>query len=454
MFGRCLLKLGVQMPTLVKMPKWGLTMKVGKVTEWLRQEGDEIAEGEPLLVVETDKATNDIPAPAAGVLRKIVANVEDEVPVSNPLAVITAPDETLTDTDLEAFLTRAAEATIAEGAATTAAGRESREGRAATRSEEGRINASPAARKRAQELGVDLSTVLATGPGGRITSDDVERAGAATTAREDMVTLPDGRRIFYVLAGPANAASRLVFLHGLGGTQSTWQMVLPQMAERFRVCALDLPGHGQSDKPAPDQTDYGLSSLASAVQQTMEALRLAPAVLIGHSLGGAVALTLALEHPEQVRAVVLTDSLGLGHEINSELLDHIEAQPSQAEARNLLELFFHDKRHVLESGVDDLYRQQQSPGAHEAVRAIAAGTMNRGGQTTDLPERLGSVSTPVLILWGAEDQVIPARHATSASEKLSDVQVKLLAGAGHVPQIEQAEQFTRALDDFLRALQP
>ncbi len=448
------MRLGVLMPTLVKMPKWGLTMKVGKVTEWLHREGDAIAEGEPLLVVETDKATNDVPAPAAGVLRKIVADVEAEVPVSNPLAVIAAPNESLTDTDLATFLAQATEAVAAGGTATATAARVSREARAATPSEEGRVNASPAARKRAQELGVDLSTVLATGPGGRITSDDVERAGAATTAREDIVTLPDGRRIFYVLAGPANASTRLVFLHGLGGTQSTWQMVLPQLAEHFRVCALDLPGHGQSDKPAPAQTDYSLGSLAAAVAQAMETLGLAPAVLIGHSLGGAVALTLALEHPERVRAVVLVDSLGLGIEINPELLGHIEAQPSQEEARKLLELFFHDKRHVLDSGVDDLYHQQQSPGTHEAVRAIASGTMNRSGQTTHLPERLGDVSAPALVLWGADDQVIPARHAASASEQLHDAQMKIFASAGHVPQIEQAEQFTQALEDFLRAQQP
>ncbi len=445
------MKLGVLMPTLVKMPKWGLTMKVGKVTEWLHREGEEIAEGEPLLVVETDKATNDVPAPAAGVLRKIVADVEAEVPVSNPVAVIAAPNETLTDTDLATFLAQATEAVTAGG--TAPAARVSREARAAAPSEEGRVNASPAARKRAQELGVDLSTVLATGPGGRITSEDVERAGAATSAREDVVTLADGRRLFYVLAGPATG-TRLVFLHGLGGTQSTWQMVLPHLAEHFRVCALDLPGHGQSDKPAPAQTDYSLGSLASGVAQAMETLRLTPAVLIGHSLGGAVALTLALQHPDRVRALVLVDSLGLGNEINPELLDHIEAQPSQEEARKLLDLFFYDKRHVLDSGVEDLYHQQQSPGTHEAVRAVATGTMNRSGQLTNLPERLGDVSAPVLVLWGAEDQVIPARHATSASERLRGAQMKILAGAGHVPQIEQAEQFTQVLEDFLRAQQP
>ena len=161
------------MPTIVTMPKWGLTMTSGTITDWSREEGDPVTEGVPLLTVETEKAVDDVEAPASGVLRKIVAAVGSEVPVMGAVAVITAPGEDLSDEDVQALVATTSGATAAAGGA---APRVAREGRQAARDASGRVNASPAARKRAGELGIDLATVEATGPGGRITSEDVERA--------------------------------------------------------------------------------------------------------------------------------------------------------------------------------------------------------------------------------------------------------------------------------------
>src|SRR3954452_24983162 len=212
------------MPTIVTMPKWGLTMTSGTITGWSREEGDPVTEGVPLLTVETEKAVDDVQAPATGVLRKIVATVGSEVPVMGAVAVITAPGEDLSDEDVQALV-----ATTAGGAASAsgAAPRAGREGLQAARDASGRVNASPAARKRAGELGIDLATVEATGPGGRITSEDVERAAqaeaaAAAAARAEGVELAAGPRIAALLAGPPNATTTIVFLDGLGGSQSTW----------------------------------------------------------------------------------------------------------------------------------------------------------------------------------------------------------------------------------------
>ena len=135
------------------------------------------------------------------------------------------------------------------------------------------MRASPAARKLADELGVDLQTVTATGPGGRITSEDVQRAadGGDESVRQDWVTLDDGRRIFYVLAGEPGA-SPIVFIHGLAGSTSTWQMVLETFAETHQVLALDLPGHGQSDASEPEVVDYSIPGLAQVVAAVMRSL--------------------------------------------------------------------------------------------------------------------------------------------------------------------------------------
>ncbi|HWE60499.1 MAG TPA: acetoin dehydrogenase dihydrolipoyllysine-residue acetyltransferase subunit [Chloroflexota bacterium] len=437
------------MPILVTMPKWGLTMKTGTVSEWLHAEGDQIEAGEPLLAVETDKAISEVEAPATGTLRKIVAAEGAAIPVTEPVALISAPGETLSDEEVASYLAalQRRRADVAEHAGQA---RQPREARAAARSDDGRVNASPAARKLAKELGIELAGVAATGPGGRITSDDVARAAAGEAeAREELVTLPNGLRLFYVLAGQASQTPPLVFLHGLGGSQSTWQMVLPALAAHRRVCALDLPGHGQSDKPAPATADYTLAGLADAVVQALRTLHLSPAVLVGHSLGGAVAMQIVLAHPGVAHGLVLVDSAGLGDEISPELFERIEAPPSREEARRLLELFFHDPRFVLESGIDESHEQRLQPGADEAVRAVAAASMSRQGQHTGLPARLGELQLPVLIIWGARDRVIPAAHAAAAASALPGAQVVLLEESGHVPQVESAGAVARAIEGFV-----
>ena len=105
------------MPTIVTMPKWGLTMTSGTVTAWSRQEGDPVTEGVPLLTVETEKAVDDVEAPATGVLRKIVAAIGSEVPVTAPVAVITAPGEEVSDEDLAALIASATPAAAGVGTA-------------------------------------------------------------------------------------------------------------------------------------------------------------------------------------------------------------------------------------------------------------------------------------------------------------------------------------------------
>ena len=152
------------------------------------------------------------------------------------VAVITAPGEDLSDEDLAALVDfeRAADGGR-DGAAAPRAAREARGGQRATQS--GRVNASPAARKRAGELGIDLATVEATGPGGRVTSDDVERAAAELRPQPRPREEPrwsswrTARTIYALVAGPGDATETIVFLHGLGGSQSTWASVLGDFAE-------------------------------------------------------------------------------------------------------------------------------------------------------------------------------------------------------------------------------
>jgi pimeloyl-ACP methyl ester carboxylesterase len=423
-------------------------MESGTVTEWLSAEGDGVKAGDPLFVAETDKAAHDVEAPCDGVLRRIVAEAGATLPVRGPVAVLTEPGESLTDEEVDEFLAQQAAAARPSAAVAKASARQSVRPRPAERDQRGRVRASPAARKLAGELGLDLQTVTATGPGGRITSEDVQRAADADDdpVRQDWATLDDGRRIFYILAGKRDA-SPIVFVHGLAGSSSTWQMVLETFAETHQVLALDLPGHGQSDASEPAAIDYSISGLAQVVATVMRSLAVSDATLVGHSLGGAVAAAVALEEPELVSRLVLVDSVGLGREINPQLIELVNGPPSAASARELLELFFHDEGFVLDSGVDEYHLAWARPGAEAAIRAVADGAFNNSSQEVTLA--LDRVNQPVLVVWGGEDRVIPVNHADAARNANPSPTVSILPGSGHVPQIEAASEFAAGVERFI-----
>jgi pyruvate dehydrogenase E2 component (dihydrolipoamide acetyltransferase) len=440
------------MATVVKMPKWGLTMTAGTVTGWLYQEGAEISEGDPIFTVETEKAVNDVEAPSDGVLLKIIATEGSEVPVSGPVAVIAAPGESLSDDELSALIASAAPAARATAIAASG-GVGGRVARAANRDESGRINASPAARRRAQELGIDLANVEATGPDGRITSDDVERAAEAVSGdpapREERVTLADGRELNVLLAGGGPGAP-LIFLHGLGGSQSTWQVVLGELVDGHRVAAIDLPGHGTSDRR--EGADYTVAGLASAIAEVIEQLKLHQPIVIGHSLGGAVAMNVATTSPSLISGLVLIDSAGLGPEISADLLRLMSSAPGAETARGLLELFYEDHKLVVDRGVQEMAQTQLAEGAWAAQRAVSDAAFGGGSQTGATRADLGAIRVPVQLIWGELDRVIPSEHALAALRAIPDVSLAIMVGVGHVPQVEAAQRTATLIKRFARSL--
>jgi pyruvate dehydrogenase E2 component (dihydrolipoamide acetyltransferase) len=296
--------------------------------------------------------------------------------------------------------------------------------------------------------------IEATGPGGRITSDDVERAASSQlddpSPRTDYVEA-DGLRLFSIVAGPASG-QRLVFLHGLSGSFSTWQVVMGELADRYRVAAIDLPGHGQSDKPEPETFDYAVPSLANNVAAALRNAKVVPAIVVGHSLGGSVALQLALGYPETVLGLVLVNSTGLGTEISPELLAQMDLEPGPETARSMLQLFFEDQALVLDRGVDEMAQGQLSEGGWKAQRATAASAFSSNAQSIGALNRLSEITIPTLIVWGAKDRVMPVDHAIHAAGVIPDATLKLLPAIGHVPQVEAAAAVSHAIDRFARSL--
>ena len=165
------------------MPSLGHTMEKGKIIEWLKQEGEAVAKGEPLVVIETDKVITEVESPADGVVLKIAVAAEEERPIGTTLVLLGSADEQLSEADLQQLLgdqPAAAPAAPAASPAPVVAPAAAPSSRAAASGE--RVKISPIARKLCDELGIDPATVSGTGPGGRITREDVEKAAQAGPA--------------------------------------------------------------------------------------------------------------------------------------------------------------------------------------------------------------------------------------------------------------------------------
>jgi pyruvate dehydrogenase E2 component (dihydrolipoamide acetyltransferase) len=305
---------------------------------------------------------------------------------------------------------------------------------------------------------VDLSSVAPTRSDGRITLDDVERAAVGGAAADGAAATPDAaalseswvelgeHRVHVVTAGDGPPT---VLLHGLGGSLVTWMSVADRMSRQRRVVLVDLPGHGASAAPDPASSDYSLSGLSSLVADAIAAICAGPVVIVGHSLGGAVATLVAAGSPSLVAGLVLIDPAGAGPDVNPEVARLLEAGPSEAASRELLELFVEDSTLLTATGIAEHARALARPGVHEAVRATAHGAFDRAAQRIDLTGSLARLSQPVLVIWGAEDRVFGVEQAHALGHAAAQARVRIIPGVGHSPHLEAPDEVVALIDPFL-----
>jgi pyruvate dehydrogenase E2 component (dihydrolipoamide acetyltransferase) len=254
-----------------------------------------------------------------------------------------------------------------------------------------------------------------------------------------------GRTLQYLKIGEGERPPVLL-LHGYGGDINIWAFNQEALAEVGRtVYALDLPGHGQSSK---DVGEGNLGSFVDAVAGFLDEMGIEKAHLVGHSMGGAVAGSFALAHPDRVASLVLIASAGLGEEINAEYIEGFIAANRRREMKNTLGRLFANPDLVTRDLVNDVLRFKRMDGVDEALRATADKVFPEGKQA-DLPD-LSGLDTPILAIWGQVDQICPVSH----SENLPDgARVEILEDTGHMPQMEAAGQVNRLIGEFLDGLE-
>ena len=260
----------------------------------------------------------------------------------------------------------------------------------------------------------------------------------------------------YVAAGSGRP---LLLLHGLGGHLGHWEDNIPALAQHYRVYALDIPGFGLSDKP--QAADHNLEFLLRFLRGFLDVQEIAQAVVIGNSLGGFLALQMALTYPQRVSALVLVDAAGLGPEIGwilklqgLPLLGDLVTMPSRRLVRLAVRSIFYDKAKATPQIVEEHYQHFCRPGARQAYLAVIRNGLGRSGQRYLLLDRLPQIHVPTLIVWGAEDRLLPVRQAHAAAARLPHSRLHVLPECGHCPQMEKPEEFNRLVLDFLADLAP
>jgi pyruvate dehydrogenase E2 component (dihydrolipoamide acetyltransferase) len=230
----------------------------------------------------------------------------------------------------------------------------------------------------------------------------------------------------------------VLLIHGFGGDLDAWLFNIDTLAGAATVYAFDLPGHGQSEKrlDAPD-----LAGLAAAVEGFMDAVGMESAHLIGHSMGGAVALKLAATARPRVRSLALIASVGLGPEINGGYIRGYVSAPSRRELKPLLEQLFADPALVSRQMVEDVLKYKRLDGVEAVLSALLVGLFSGERQREQFPGALQD-PPPILVVHGAEDRIIPAAHAGAFGPAAAS---HVIEGAGHMVQMEKAARVNELL---------
>ena len=261
--------------------------------------------------------------------------------------------------------------------------------------------------------------------------------------------------------GPA-----VVLVHGLMSARRTWDAQLDRLAADHRVIAPDLFGHGDSAKPVGD---YSLGAHAASLRDLLDELDIPAATVVGHSLGGGIAMQLAYLFPDRVERVVLVSTGGLGRELNP-LLRAATLPGSEFVLPVLASGWLHDVGDSVLRLWGRTGLPSVSPSAAEAWQSLATladgdtrkaflatsrSVIDVGGQTVSARNRLsGLESRPVMLVWGARDRMIPSSHIDAARAVLPHSRVEILDRSGHFPHLDEPDRFAAVLGDFVHTTEP
>ncbi|MDQ0349048.1 acetoin dehydrogenase dihydrolipoyllysine-residue acetyltransferase subunit [Ancylobacter vacuolatus] len=405
------------------------------VVSWHKKPGDSVTAGELVVTVETAKAATEIEAPTSGILTEIRAQIGEEVAIGTVLG-------TIRDGTAESAPAAKANTPVATAPTAPAAPSALPVASPVAASGPARITASPLARRIAARRGIDLSAIAPSSPSGRIKLRDVD---AFTHAHPAPAAAPVRAAAPTSTASGVNLTRRgsgtgtpFVFLHGFGADGFSWQPLVATLGADHAAVLVDLPGHGRS--PA-DAGAGSFEDLAAVVAQALAEAGIEECHLVGHSLGGGVAIALAETGRVNVRSLTLIAPAGLGPEIDGDFLDGF-CRATQAESLKpwLMRLF--SDTSIVSLGYVQATLKARGDDLRQAQAVLAGRLFPNGTQAGEMRAALRRVAVPQKIIWGEGDRIIPMRHALGAGPEAA---IHLLPNVGHMPHVEAPATVARLI---------
>ena len=265
-----------------------------------------------------------------------------------------------------------------------------------------------------------------------------------------------GERVAYVDEGHGEV---LLLLHGMAGSSQTWRSVIRPLSRHYRVVAPDLPGHGQSAKP---RSDYSLGAFAVLLRDLLDELGVTRATIIGHSLGGGIAMQFVYQHPDYAQRLILIGSGGLGPDVGLTLrmlsapgAEFIMPIIAPQKVLAVGERMWSWLRNVgIESPRgEEIWRSYSSlsdaPTRQAFLRTLRSVVDYRGQAVSALSRLTEKTDVPVMAIWGDRDAIIPVEHAYAAQRARPDIRLEVLPGVGHFPQAERPAEVVELIEDFI-----
>src|SRR5579862_5516178 len=280
--------------------------------------------------------------------------------------------------------------------------------------------------------------------------------GPASVSSGEAASATEAPSAIEALRSPDEAAEEppLLLLHGRGSSGALFAPILAQLATQRRVVALDLPGWGLSDKPAfhGHSARDALATWREGALALLDALGLDQVDVLGHSMGGLTALSLALEHPQRVRRLLLADSGGLGREAHFDVRLYFWLKPERLHrwlGRGLLRYALRQDNPRLTEMSDPYFEMMYALTTQPEVIPSGAAAFNRWvdpfGVHLHLLDRLKELETPTLLLWGERDRVTRYADALVAVRHMPRARLVVFTGCGHRPFVERPDDFARVV---------
>ena len=308
-----------------------------------------------------------------------------------------------------------------------------------------------------------IRPVLSPKIGDYMTSNDVTQIRSFEEPIPPVETIElHGNEVSYLRAGEGPP---ILLLHGIAGSFETWAPLIPALSRHHTVIAPDMLGHGCSAKP---RGDYSLGAYAAGARDLLLALGHESATVVGHSLGGGVAMQFAYQFPAHTDRLALVSSGGLGEEVN--VILRAATLPGSELVLPLITKAWVTGTGRTIAGWLDAIGLQPSPDVTEVARGYASladpqaraafihtarSVIDHRGQRVDARDRLYLAdSVPSLIVWGERDRIIPSWHGERAAELMPGSRLELFERSGHFPHLDQPTRFARVLNSFMDETEP